>query len=78
MFHHLRQPEQPIELARLFLAKFSHTATSTGHRGPLNWNHLIGSGEIIGVFEKLTVSNNVSLKVFHNTDIIVCFPIPNC
>jgi tetrahydromethanopterin S-methyltransferase subunit H len=41
-----------VQLARLVLAKFSYTTTSTLHNVPLNWNHIIGQNDIIAVFEK--------------------------
>lgn len=67
------QAEQYTQLACLSLAKFSHTTTSVSHRGPLHWNHIIGNGDIIGIFERFTVSDNVLLKVFQGNNMIVRF-----
>ncbi|KAJ9398051.1 hypothetical protein DTO282F9_4961 [Paecilomyces variotii] len=48
--------EQPTQLARLVLAKFSYTTTSTLHNAPLNWNHIIGQNDIEAVFERYHAS----------------------
>ncbi|PLB55480.1 hypothetical protein P170DRAFT_506072 [Aspergillus steynii IBT 23096] len=70
MYQRSHQSEQHTKLASLSLAKFSHTTTSASHRGPLHWNHIIGNGDIVGVFERFTVSGNVLLKVFQDDQII--------
>ncbi|OOF99069.1 hypothetical protein ASPCADRAFT_42655 [Aspergillus carbonarius ITEM 5010] len=62
-----QQPPDCTTLARLSLAKFSHTTTSLNHRGPLHWSHVMGNGNLIGIFEKRTLTSftpdRVLLKV---------------
>lgn len=75
MYRPSQQPQEPIQLARLPLAKFSHTTTSTGHSGPLNWTHIIGNGDIIGVLDNYPVVGlapaRTVLKVFRDYEILV-------
>ncbi|GAD97527.1 predicted protein [Paecilomyces variotii No. 5] len=50
--HFPNRSEQPTQLTRLLLAKFSYTTTSTLHNAPLNWNHIIGQNDIEAIFER--------------------------
>ncbi|RAK97721.1 uncharacterized protein BO80DRAFT_481791 [Aspergillus ibericus CBS 121593] len=52
-----QQPPDSTTLARLSLAKFSHTTTSLNHRGPLHWSHVMGNGDLVGIFERRTMTN---------------------
>lgn len=82
MYHPPRKSQEPSQLARLPLAKFSHTTTAVNHNGPLNWSHLFGNGDIIGIIESqvtlATASARVLLKVFRDYEILVlqCTSIP--
>ncbi|CAK40610.1 uncharacterized protein BO96DRAFT_337468 [Aspergillus niger CBS 101883] len=62
-------------LTRLSLAKFSHTTTSLTHRGPLNWSHIMGNGDLTAIFEKRTMTSftpdRVLLKVLRVHDSLV-------
>lgn len=75
MFHPSQQPREPTQLACLSLAKFSHTTTSIGHNGPLNWSHIIGNGDIVGQIESHSASGltpaRVLLKVFRDYELLV-------
>lgn len=74
--HH---PGQSVQLARLVLAKFSHTTTSVEYNAPLSWHHLVGQGDLVAVFEKRRVTapetNHVHeqtlLKVIRNREVLV-------
>ena len=63
------------QLARLVLAKFSHTHSSINHNGPLNWNHLMGNGDLVGIFEKGSKNGpeimKVMLRVFQDEELLV-------
>ncbi|RAH57482.1 hypothetical protein BO85DRAFT_449464 [Aspergillus piperis CBS 112811] len=52
-----QQPPDPTVLTRLSLAKFSHTTTSLTHRGPLNWSHIMGNGDMTAIFERRTMTS---------------------
>jgi hypothetical protein len=71
-----QQPQEATTLACLPLAKFSHTTTSINHRGPLNWSHVFGNGDIIGIFERVSMTaplpSRVLLKILRDRDILVC------
>lgn len=75
MYHPSQQPPEPTQLACLPLAKFSHTTTSIGHNGPLNWSHIMGNGDIIGRIESHAVPGltpaRVFLKVFRDYELLV-------
>lgn len=75
MYRSSQQPQEPTQLARLPLAKFSHTTTSTGHSGPLNWTHIIGNGDIIGVLDNYPAVGlapaTMVLRVFQDYEILV-------
>lgn len=75
MYHPPRKPQEPNQLARLPLAKFSHTTTAVNHNGPLNWSHVFGNGDIIGIIESqatlATAPARVLLKVFRDYEILV-------
>ncbi|KAE8353726.1 hypothetical protein BDV28DRAFT_164739 [Aspergillus coremiiformis] len=75
--HPFRQQSQEItQLACLSLEKFSHTTTSVSHRGPFNWSHVFGHGDIICVFERhskptsLPTRSHVWLKIIRDHDIL--------
>ncbi|BCR92657.1 uncharacterized protein ACHE_80557A [Aspergillus chevalieri] len=74
MYHPSQQAPELTQLACLPLAKFSHTTTSIGHNGPLNWTHIIGNGDIVGRIESHTVSGStparVLLKVFRDYELL--------
>ncbi|KAF7590308.1 hypothetical protein BBP40_003001 [Aspergillus hancockii] len=74
MYHPPQQPQEVTTLACLPLAKFSHTTTSSSHRGPLNWSHVFGNGDIIGIFERLSMPaplpSRVLLKILRDHDIL--------
>ncbi|EYE95139.1 uncharacterized protein EURHEDRAFT_456012 [Aspergillus ruber CBS 135680] len=74
MYHPSQQPPEPTQLACLPLAKFSHTTTSIGHNGPLNWSHIMGNGDIIGRIESHAVPGltpaRVFLKVFRDYELL--------
>ncbi|PWY78315.1 hypothetical protein BO70DRAFT_294293 [Aspergillus heteromorphus CBS 117.55] len=57
MHRHAQQSVEPTSLARLSLAKFSHSTTSFNHRGPLNWCHVMGNGDLTGIFERLPMTS---------------------
>lgn len=61
---------QTSQLARVSLAKFSHTTTSSSHNGPLNWSHIFGNGDITAILES-HVASRVLLKVFQGHEILV-------
>ncbi|KAL1998811.1 hypothetical protein VTN02DRAFT_5539 [Thermoascus thermophilus] len=71
-------PGQSVELARLVLAKFSHTTTSVEYNAPLSWHHILGQGDLVAVFEKRRVTapetNHVHeqalLKVIRNREVL--------
>ncbi|KAL2870510.1 uncharacterized protein BJX67DRAFT_345943 [Aspergillus lucknowensis] len=65
-----RPAQDPTTLDRFQLAQFSYTITSNGHRGPFNWNHVYGNGDIVGILEKCTTPSpgKVVLKVLHGHD----------
>ncbi|PYH89159.1 hypothetical protein BO71DRAFT_444767 [Aspergillus ellipticus CBS 707.79] len=52
-----QQPAEPNPLARLSLAKFSHTTNSINHRGPLNWCHIMGNGDLTVILERSTMTS---------------------
>ncbi|PYI11305.1 hypothetical protein BO78DRAFT_413783 [Aspergillus sclerotiicarbonarius CBS 121057] len=52
-----QEPPDSTTLARLSLAKFSHTTTSLNHRGPLHWSHVMGNGDLIGVLERRAMTS---------------------
>ena len=58
MYSSSHLPQQPSH--HLPLAKFSHTATSIGHNGPLNWNHIIGNGDLELILEKNKANGDLS------------------
>lgn len=70
---------QSVQLAHLVLAKFSHTTTSIEYNAPLSWNHLVGQGDLIAVFEKrqitapgtTLVQEQTLLKVIRNREVLV-------
>ena len=68
-------PCDASQIARLMLAKFSHTTVST-QSDPLIWTHVIGNGDTVALFERIrdpgsgTVSRTL-LKVFQNSDLLV-------
>ncbi|KAL2012238.1 hypothetical protein VTN00DRAFT_4956 [Thermoascus crustaceus] len=72
------RPGQSVQLARLVLAKFSHTTTSIEYNAPLSWHHLVGQGDLVAVFEKRRVTapetNHVHeqtlLKVIRNREVL--------
>lgn len=70
-------PHQPIasQIARLPLAKFSHTTTSINHGGPLGWNHINGRGSLMCVFDRFTAGPaqppRLILRVTNNRGILV-------
>ena len=59
------------QLARVSLAKFSHTTTPNNQNGPLNWNHIFGNGDMSAVLERQTTT--VLFKVVRGVEILVCF-----
>ena len=63
-------PSQSGQLARVPLAKFSHTTTLNNNHGPLNWSHLFGNGDMSAVLERQAASR-VVLKVFQGHDLLV-------
>lgn len=75
MYHPPQQPHETTQLARLPLAKFSHTTTAVNHNGPLNWSHVFGNGDITGIIEKqaafATAPATVLLTVFQDYEILV-------
>ncbi|KAL5357457.1 hypothetical protein BJX96DRAFT_16419 [Aspergillus floccosus] len=62
------------QLGHLSLAKFSHTTTSLNHKGPFNWSHIPGDGNMIGIFERITTSPSTAkcllLKIAHNNHVL--------
>lgn len=62
------------QIARLTLAKFSHTTTSINHSGPFSWTHIIGNGEITAVFERFPMlasgATQTLLKVFQGYNLL--------
>ncbi|KAL1969974.1 hypothetical protein VTN77DRAFT_6379 [Rasamsonia byssochlamydoides] len=68
-----RQSNQPVQVARFALGKYSNAITSIDHNGPVNWNHLHGNGNLSVVFEKYplmasamtSVEEKLYLKVIH-------------
>ena len=77
MYHPSQQPPEPTQLACLPLAKFSHTTTSIGHNGPLNWSHIMGNGDIVGRIESHAAPGltpaRVLLKVFRDYELLVSY-----
>lgn len=69
------KPSESSQIARLTLAKFSHTTTSINHSGPFSWTHIIGNGEIAAVFERLPIlapgATQTLLKVFQGYNLLV-------
>lgn len=70
-----QHPREPSQIARLVLAKFSHTTTSIDHSGPLSWTHITGHGDIVAVFERYPALASASagtwLKIFQNHEKLV-------
>ncbi|KAE8375011.1 hypothetical protein BDV26DRAFT_268771 [Aspergillus bertholletiae] len=66
--------QEGTQLACLALAKFSYTTTSVSHRGPFNWSHIIGNGDITCLFERHAGSrllySRVLLKVMRDHDVL--------
>ncbi|OJJ45459.1 hypothetical protein ASPZODRAFT_69951 [Penicilliopsis zonata CBS 506.65] len=52
MYSHSQRASNTQELARLLLAKFSHTTTPIEYNSPLSWTHIVGYGDIVAIFEK--------------------------
>lgn len=71
-------PKQQIasQVARLPLAKFSHTTTSIDHSGPLSWIHINGHGGLVCLLDKFSGSpstpSRLILRVLNNHGILVC------
>lgn len=74
-----QKPHDPSQLARLSLAKFSHTTASINHNGPLNWSHIIGNGDLIGILENhpafFSLPARVLLKVFRDYELLVSYTL---
>ena len=83
MYRPSQQQQKPHEpqLARLSLAKFSHTTTSVNHKGRLNWSHIIGNGDLICILENhpafFSLPARVLLKVFRDYELLVSHT-PQC
>lgn len=77
-------PEQQIasQVARLSLAKFSHTTTSIDHSGPLSWIHVNGRGDLVCLLDKFSGSpstpSRLILRVLNIHGILVCYPPIAC
>ncbi|OQD74019.1 hypothetical protein PENDEC_c012G06772 [Penicillium decumbens] len=62
------------QVARLPLAKFSHTTTSIDHSGPLSWIHVNGHGDLVCQLERFSGSSStpsrLMLRVMNNHGIL--------
>ncbi|KAJ5125802.1 hypothetical protein N7448_005116 [Penicillium atrosanguineum] len=69
------QPQIASQVARLPLAKFSHTATSIDHSGPLSWIHVNGHGDLVCLLDKFSGSSSTPsrliLRVVNNHGVLV-------
>ncbi|KAL2835234.1 hypothetical protein BDW59DRAFT_156051 [Aspergillus cavernicola] len=65
-----QQSQELTTLARFQLAKFSYTTNSNNYRGPLTWSHVFGNGDIVGEFERHTMSppGRILFKVLCNNE----------
>ncbi|KAE8419112.1 hypothetical protein BDV36DRAFT_252548 [Aspergillus pseudocaelatus] len=74
MYRPTQRSQEGTQLACLSLAKFSYTTTSISHRGPFNWSHIIGNGDIVCIFERHAMPaplySRVLLKVMRDHDIL--------
>lgn len=64
------QPPQGFS-HHLPIAKYSHTSTSAGLNGPLNWNHIIDNGDLM--LSMTDSCGRTMLNVFRNHDVLVRF-----
>lgn len=82
MYGPTQRSQEGIQLACLSLAKYSYTTTSMSHRGPFNWSHIIGNGDIICIFERHAIPSplysRVLLKVMRDHDILVRIGVHAC
>lgn len=71
------QAQIASQVARLPLAKFSHTTTSIDHSGPLSWIHVNGHGDLVCLLDKFSGSpstpSRLILRVVNNHGILVRF-----
>jgi hypothetical protein len=76
MYHLSQRVHESTQLARLSLAKFSHTTTSIHHNGPLNWSHVFSNGDIVCSFLKgsggiSSAQSPIFLRVYQDQTIMV-------
>ncbi|KAB8262795.1 hypothetical protein BDV32DRAFT_120099, partial [Aspergillus pseudonomiae] len=81
MYRPTQRSQEGTQLACLSLAKFSYTTTSISHRGPFNWSHIIGNGDITCIFERhatpAPLHSSVLLKVLRGHDTLEQIDITN-